>query len=173
MLNKALDVLPRLREQGFTETASTREAWDEFRETTDPVAVWLDRHTVSGREAMVSKDAIRKAYGQAADREGRPRLSNKAFGQAVKRFRPNVNEAQRTIAGKVRWAWLGIGLRAGPGSQVSRDSRDFPYLVTHRECPGPKPEGEGEQGGQNVEQVQQDPVNPVNAVNEREPGEEG
>jgi putative DNA primase/helicase len=45
LLNRALAVLPRLRKQGFTECGSMREAAAEFREITDPLAVWLERRT--------------------------------------------------------------------------------------------------------------------------------
>ena len=51
-LNKALAALPHLRERHGFEVTPTM-AWEEFRETTDPLAVWLDRATVEGAKKQV------------------------------------------------------------------------------------------------------------------------
>jgi putative DNA primase/helicase len=112
VLNKALAVLPRLREKGFTVSASMRQAAEEFRQTTDPLAVWLDRNTVEHQDAMISKDALVQAYNADGDRAGRPRVSSNGFGRALRRLRPRLEEAQRTWEGRPQvWVWLGLGLR--------------------------------------------------------------
>jgi len=64
LLNRALDALPAIRKGKFTESASTRAALDEFRRTTDPLAVWLDQYTVERPDAMLPKDQLRSAYTQ-------------------------------------------------------------------------------------------------------------
>ncbi len=137
VLNRALDALEAMGRRGrFTESASMAAAYAEFRQITDPLAVWLDRGTVEGPDAFVLKSKLHAAYNDAAEHAGRPPLTSTAFGLALRRLRPNLGEAQRTIAGKVQRVWLGIGLRsnehfevhdeeaeASPDSLGSRSSR--------------------------------------------------
>jgi P4 family phage/plasmid primase-like protien len=112
VLNKALAVLPRLRDQGFTVSTSMRQAAEEFRETTDPLAGWLDRMTTEHPDAMVSKDTLVQAYNADCDRAGKPRVTKNAFGRALRRLRPQLEEAQRTWEGRDHtWVWRGLGLK--------------------------------------------------------------
>jgi putative DNA primase/helicase len=111
VLNKALDALPGLHAQGFIESPSMRDAWNEFRESTDPLGVWLDTHTVEGPDLLVSKAELLLAFNADARHDQRPTTTGKGLGQALKRLRPKIDEAQRTVAGNVVWVWLGIGLK--------------------------------------------------------------
>ncbi len=111
VLNKALDVLPRVREQGITETSSMCETREEFRQTTDPLAVWLGQHTLELPDAFVAKGALQIAYNDACARQGRSPMTNQGFGRAIRRLRPSMEDGQRTVAGKVTDVWLGIGLK--------------------------------------------------------------
>ena len=113
VLNRALDALPRVRREGFTESVSMREAWEEFRAMTDPVSVWLAQNTVEAAEAFVPKDALAKAYNEFCDKVGRPGMNKKGFGRAVKRAFPQIEDGQKSVAGKMTWCWLGIGLKSG------------------------------------------------------------
>jgi P4 family phage/plasmid primase-like protien len=113
VLNRALEVLPRVRREGFTESASMREAWEEFRAMTDPVSVWLAQNTIEAAEAFVPKDTLAKAYNEFCDKVGRPGMNKKGFGRAVKRAFPHIEEGQKSVAGKMTWCWLGIGLKSG------------------------------------------------------------
>jgi hypothetical protein len=74
--------------------------------------VWLERNLSEQPEALVSKQALRDAYNRDATASGLPSLTDKAFGQAVKRHKPQIQEAQRTVSGRLQWCWLGIGLRS-------------------------------------------------------------
>jgi phage/plasmid-associated DNA primase len=133
MLNKALEGLRRVRQQErFTEPESVLAAWRDFHATTDPLAIWLDRYTVDAPDVLVVKQVLRTAYNAAAEREGRPTMTEKAFGHALYKLRPNVIEKQRTVSGKLRWCYIGIGLVSSDGdSQHSRDSRDRPLSSPH------------------------------------------
>jgi putative DNA primase/helicase len=112
VLNKALAVLPRLREKGFTVSDAMRQAAEEFRQTTDPLAVWLDRMTIEHPDAMVSKDSLVQAYNADCGRAGRPWMAKNAFGRALWRLRPHIEEAQRTWHGQEKvWVWVGLGLK--------------------------------------------------------------
>ncbi len=125
VLNRALDALAPLRTHGFTESESTKRAHEEFRNATDPLSVWLDRNTTTRPEAMVARDELMKKYAEACESAGRPTLSRKAFYQAIRRARPEVEEKQRTWGGQSNTrVWVGLGLREhGPdGPSGSRST---------------------------------------------------
>ena len=114
LLNKALDALPNLLSRhGFQEAASIRAALDEFRETTDPVAVWLDYSTISLPDLMVPKRDLLQAYNPDAYRFGRPRMTSTGFGLALRRLRPGLQAAYRKVHGERTHVWLRVGLRTG------------------------------------------------------------
>jgi P4 family phage/plasmid primase-like protien len=117
MLNRALDALPKIREGRFTESATTRAALDEFRRTTDPLAVWLDQNTVEHHEAMIVKDELRTAYAKVCQDMGRPIMPVTQFTAALRRLRPKVEPAQRRINGRPTHVFIGLGFMAqDPGS---------------------------------------------------------
>jgi P4 family phage/plasmid primase-like protien len=129
VLNRALNALPSLRQNGFTESASMQAAWQEFRAMTDPVSVWLDKNTVTGPEAFVAKDALLQAYNNDEKNAGRI-MTMTAFTQAIKRLRPDLYIGQKTVNGKVTRVWVGIGLispdggppEQGPGTRYTEAS---------------------------------------------------
>lgn len=110
-LNNALVALPRLRDRGFTVSPSMVEALGDFRQSTDPIAVWLDRNTVENPSEFIFKFDLCDAYNANSNQEGRPWMNNKAFGHALKRVRPNIEEGQRTVNGVKLWAWIGMELK--------------------------------------------------------------
>lgn len=113
VLNKALDALAGLKARnGFTESTTMKAAWTELRDITDPVAVWLETGTVRGPEGVTGKGDLLTAYNRACASAGRPPSNKTAFGLAVKRLYPDLQDGQRVINGRVTWSWLGIGLRA-------------------------------------------------------------
>ncbi len=129
LLNKALEGLRRVHQQRrFSEPASVQEAWRDFHATTDPLAVWLDRYTVDDPAAYVPKQTIRVAYNAQVERAGRPAMTAKGFGQSLYKLRPNIEEAQRTVAGKYQWCYIGIGLVSqldeAPNAPNARDARN-------------------------------------------------
>ncbi len=148
VLNRALDVLPRVRRAGFTESTSMREAWEEFRAMTDPVTVWLQQNTIEAAEAFVSKDALATAYNRFCDKVGRPGMNKKGFGRAVKRAFPHIEDGQKSVAGKMTWCWLGIGLRSGgddPTTHTTHGTNEKPSTCFKNEIPPEKQEGEDSQ----------------------------
>src|SRR5918995_3724387 len=123
--------MPQIRREGFTESDSMRDAWEEFKAMTDPIAVWLEHNTVTGANAYVAKSALIAAYNKNAEDSGRAGLTAQAFGRAIKRARPEVGEAQRTVGGRQVKCYTGLVLKGGddPG--------------------GDDPSGEPEGGGDN------------------------
>jgi len=109
VLNKALEALASIRSHGLSESESTRRALDEFRQTTDPVAVWLDRHTVLEPEALIPADRLWQDYNQDCVAKGRPTVSKTALGRAIAQLRPTIEKRQRTINGRLSWCYVGIG----------------------------------------------------------------
>ena len=113
VLNRALIHTPGLRAHGFTETESMRAAWDEFRATTDPIVVWLTRHTQRGHQLLVAKGDLLDAYNASLTGTGQSNVSGTAFGLALKRWWPQWRECQRTVNGVPKtWCWDGLGLVA-------------------------------------------------------------
>lgn len=112
VLNKALLALESLRKKGFTDCDSTQRAMDEFRQATDPLAVWLDSATVLLPHAFVVQDRLWREYNRACEVAGRPTLSKTSFGRALRKLRPTVTDARRTVSSDRPWVYAGIGLRA-------------------------------------------------------------
>jgi P4 family phage/plasmid primase-like protien len=111
VLNKALLALSRIRKAGFSQSESLRREWEEFRTATDPLSVWLDHNTVDEVAVVVPKADLRKAYNLACEKAGRASLTKTAFGLALRRVRPTVRDAQRTVRGRVTDCYTGIGFR--------------------------------------------------------------
>ena len=131
VLNRALAVLPGMIQRGgFSHSETTQAAMMEFREMTDPLAAWLDRFTVLSPEQLVSRKDLLISYNAHAETSGRPAMTGKAFCQAIRRLRPTVMEAQRTVCGAMQWVFLGLGLAASPpsSSHDSRHSHDFSQI---------------------------------------------
>lgn len=119
LLNKALDALEHLNQRrDFSQPGSVKAAWLDFHATTDPLAVWLDRWTIDDVNTFVPINTLRTAYNAEAEHSGRPAMGRSSFGRTIRRLRPHVTDAQRTVSGKVQWCYLGIGLiherEAGP-----------------------------------------------------------
>jgi len=134
LLNRVLDVLPHVLKRGYTESESTRRAKEEFHATTDPLAIWLEHFTVESPDAVTAKWALMNAYNADCHKAGRPTLSKSAFGITFRRLRPNVTETQRTIGGKVTWAWVGIGMVSPEDSLDCDDSRASRTSRTSTNC---------------------------------------
>lgn len=162
LFNKALEGLRRVQQQqGFSEPASVQAAWQDFHATTDPLAVWLERHTIDDPEVFVTKQILRVAYNAHVEQSGRPAMTAKAFGQAIYRLRPNVDEKQRTVAGKYQWCYIGIGLTTQEvNTQNTRDTRDS-SLLSYRTR---EEENHKEESSRGVKKISGNPVYPVHPV---------
>ena len=123
VLNKALAVLPDMQARGgFTQSESIWAAMMEFREMTDPLAAWLDHHTSLAPERMVTKKDLLIAFNGKAEASGRPPMTPKAFYAGVKRLRPTIREAQRTVREGVKDVFLGITLGESPAMPITSPS---------------------------------------------------
>lgn len=180
VLNKALAALPGLRKNGFTVSPTMRKAWEEFRETTDPFAVWLDQATASDPDGYVPRAALRKAYADHCRTAGHPMISDTAFGNAMRRLRPTLTFGQRTVDGKAGvWCYLGIRFnneKTPPPTPKSPGKGETGYtgLTGFPLIGGTKREGRGEEAGtggvdEKVYAIRENPVNPVYPVDDEGP----
>ncbi|GEM_PF-3340151 len=152
-LNRALDAVNRLRQRGaFTVSASMQAAWQQFRATTDPLAVWLDQATVTSPNAYVVRDDLHRAYAGECIRAGTPPISSKSFMAAVRHLRPGLEDGKRKVNGEREWCFLGIGLidhksprpQRAPRSEGVRDVHDVHDLPSCFENVGETRGGERE-----------------------------
>lgn len=112
LLNKAVRGLTQVRSGGFIDSESMAAARQEFRQLTDPVAVWLEGMTVKSASAQTPKEELFRKYNEMAERDGRPVVTNAAFGATIHRLLPDIKDGQRTVGGRRMWVWLGLGLRS-------------------------------------------------------------
>ncbi len=112
LLNRALDELPQIKSGKFRESDTLRAAWQDFRSTTDPLAVWLDANTVETPEGRIEKDKLREMYRSDCKDNGRPLLWDEAFTKRLRSLRPRVQVGQFRINGAVKGCFKGIGLRS-------------------------------------------------------------
>jgi P4 family phage/plasmid primase-like protien len=112
VLNKALLALAAIRKHGFSDSESTRRAMDDFRQTTDPLAVWLDRNTLVHSGAFVAADHLFNLYCLDCVRKNRPLPTKTALGRALSHLRPTLDMKQRIVNGSKSWCYIGLGLLA-------------------------------------------------------------
>jgi putative DNA primase/helicase len=138
LLNKALDALPGVRENGLTETDTTRAALAGFRLVTDPLAIWLETRTVFDPEAVTPRTEVQRACQLHMIEVGKKVPSDMALTQAIHHYVPDVECKQRTVDGRVQWCYVGLRLTPQPtvgkrqASQPSQPSQPFsnPYLFS-------------------------------------------
>jgi len=136
LLNKALDAMSRLDGKcAFTMPSSVQAALREFRATTDPLAVWLDRHTVDDPSAFVAKKLLRVAYNAHLEQHGKPAMTETAFGLAFGKHRPNVETKRKLVGGRQEHVYVGIGLVADSGNCDREESPESPESPDIQEDP--------------------------------------
>lgn len=111
VLNQALKALPNLIKNGLIESASMREAKQEFRELTDPLAIWLERNCSLGSNGFVEKSKLLSEYNKDNQKHKRPTMTQHAFTKAIKRLYPTLDEKQKQLGiNRREWCWFGIRL---------------------------------------------------------------
>ena len=128
LLNRALDAAAQIRSAGLSETESMKRARDGFRAATDPLPIWLDRNVIEHPDALVPKADLWAAYNRDCQLHGRPCVTAQGFGRGLAAWRRGLRSAQRTIGGRIKEVYLGIGLRSqddppshdGTGARMDR-----------------------------------------------------
>ena len=75
---------------------------------------------VSAGSALVPQDELHAAYALACTKANQPIVTKQMFGRTLRRLRPELREAQRTIAGRRQWVYLGMGMKASPVETLKR-----------------------------------------------------
>lgn len=65
---------------------------------------------------MTPQDQLYREYGRNCADAGRPTISKTAFGLAMKKLRPTVQDYQRIVNGALAWCYLGISRLASERS---------------------------------------------------------
>ena len=147
LLNRCLETLPALhRRGGFVQTETTTAARVEFQEYTDPLAVWIDRHTTLDPSGVVTKKDLFLSYSAESAESGRPIAPARTFYAAIKRLRPTLQEAQRRVNGNPRDVFVGLSFRENTGETVRGVSSVSSITLPSELNEGEKEEEEKEGG---------------------------
>ena len=84
----------------------------KYQAANDAIAAWLDEHTVASDKAIIPQSELHAAYASHCRQCGRRPVSKQAFGRLLKAYRPDAEPAQRTVAGRRKWVYAGIDIRA-------------------------------------------------------------
>lgn len=164
VLNKALEALAAIRTRGLSESDSSRRATDEFRQATDPIAVWLDRKTTQISDAVTPQDQLHREYCRSCADAGRPTISKTAFGRAMKKLRPNVTDYQRTVNGLITYGVIS-GFFSHQRRRLSLGSFTWFTRFTQFPLSCSNAQGRSQKGWNNPEIIKANRVNRVNSVN--------
>jgi hypothetical protein len=88
--------------------------------------VWLDQHTVTLPNVMIPQATLINAFNKHLADTHKAVITKKAFGQALRRARPEIVDSQRTFNGKAHtWVYEGITIRTAYSTERrERDERD-------------------------------------------------
>jgi putative DNA primase/helicase len=129
-LNKALTMLSVIQQQGIPLTPSMEKAFQEFRETTDPLAIWLDRNTVVSMGACTIKKELVDRYNKECDRRNRTGITTTSMTKSLRRLRPMVMDTERRVNGKKEHVYSGLALKSTrqEGDHANhQDDDDVPF----------------------------------------------
>jgi putative DNA primase/helicase len=115
VLNWALQGLARLHQQGgFTTFPRGARLAGEYRQESNPVALFLEAECEAAPQARVGRQAAYVRYRAWAAANGHALLSNTKFYRAVEAIHPQPEEPARDGRGGDR-LFVGFGLREGGG----------------------------------------------------------
>jgi putative DNA primase/helicase len=111
-LNKALDGLERVRRRcWFTEPIESRIKLKSYQAANDALSDWLDQHTIISQDAEVPQSELHTAYTSDCRQSCRRAPSKQLFGRRLQMLRPQIEMAQRSVAGRRVWVYGGIDFR--------------------------------------------------------------
>jgi hypothetical protein len=93
-----------------------KAAFNDFRRVSDPLAIWLDQNVRHLPDGFIIKRGLIDGHNAECVAGHRALMSDKAFGEALRRALPSVKNAQRKIGGQVREVYVGIAWK--PKSRV-------------------------------------------------------
>lgn len=112
LLNRALEVLPRVLREGLSSSPSLEGARAEFQFKTDPAGEWIATHVERRADCSVPKQDVYGSYRRDLRAEGGSPISSRAFNQSIERIFRGVKSRQiRTGEGRPR-SWIGLTLKS-------------------------------------------------------------
>lgn len=121
LLNHALDSIAQIQKGFIPESESMREAWAEFRASTDPLTMWLDETVIEDPEGLIPKQEVLARYNHYRRDAGKAVTDTGSLTQALLQWRQGVRTAQRTVNDIPRvWCYVGVGWQAAKGEQQTR-----------------------------------------------------
>ena len=97
VLNRALAAAPSVLGRRLSMTPSMKLAFDDFKNSTDWVLIWLERMLVAHPTGVIEKKAMHQALILEAQRQRRAVISPAALYQKIRSHWPNVDESQRRL----------------------------------------------------------------------------
>lgn len=113
VFNRAVAAYDQLRKNAwkFSEPQSVREAFKDFCDSTDPLALWFSQYVAEGSTYWVTREDLLGACNGYRMRHGLPVMTAKAFTIFLRRHKPNVGQVQRNFTSGKKYVWTGIGLK--------------------------------------------------------------
>jgi P4 family phage/plasmid primase-like protien len=97
VLNRALAAMPSALGCRLPSTPSIKQAFQEFRNSTDWVLIWLERMLDEHPTGVIEKKAIHQALILEAQRQRRAVISPTALYRQIRKHWPHVIETQRRL----------------------------------------------------------------------------
>jgi P4 family phage/plasmid primase-like protien len=112
MLLWALRGLKRLRRQnGFTRSETCQTALEEYRQDSNPAALFLAEHVTEDAEGQIVTGRVYQQYVTWCGENGFKNLASNKFGAEIKRAFPKAKPAQVGWAGSRLRGYTGVALR--------------------------------------------------------------
>lgn len=101
IFNWAVQGLMRLNERGhFLDPARCTQIRDEYKLTTDPVAMFLEETVMDSAGGSISCKSLYSRYREWAQENGHVQMSNVNFGKQLARLRPDSKRKSTKDAGR-------------------------------------------------------------------------
>lgn len=118
LLNWAIEGLRRLRQQGrFTESAVVKTTVAEYRQESNPAAIFLQDHYRENEHGLEPKSEVYERYQQWCAKTSHRPLTDANFAREVSRQFPRVTQERPRVGGKPVRCWVGITR----GAEVDED----------------------------------------------------
>ncbi len=113
MFNRALAVLPKVMKRGISTTESIKEANEEFRRSTDPIAEWIEENvSFEDKQRYTESIKLYDNYKSYCKQKRIGLISKQGFGRAFGKLTPiSVNNLTVRLEGKTAKVWKGVTLQ--------------------------------------------------------------
>lgn len=102
LFNKAIARLPQLLDKGIEITSTMSAAMKEFRDLTDPIAVWLDDEYIITKmlDDFVPRTIMYEHYKREWRKRKKVAISPESFGRAMRKLIPDEWDIRKAVNGQ-------------------------------------------------------------------------